>query len=195
MALLSLVTAPWTVFRTDQCLLGWVAIPCAVAYLWNLGRDVPSQTNRGDPPTLDCRRASSRKLLGDVLPENMMLREVFSTPTSKAGPQQQLALGGRVWIGMRTLEGAGVNGEDISSPSQVQTFPLEEGKILPAIPGCIHLLICVCEVCICITFTTHLHCFLLSFCRTQSQDCLSGNTIRATHVISVCFTQLFLFYY
>lgn len=96
---------------------------------WNLGQDVPSQTNRGDPPKLDCRGASSRKLLVDVPAENVILKEFFF-------PHQPLRCGiNNTWhwdvgagVGMRALGGAGVDGEEISAPSQVQTFPLEEGS-------------------------------------------------------------------
>lgn len=90
-----------------------------------------------------------------------------------------------------------MDGEEISPPSQVPTFPLQEGNHSPSSPR-IDYLLCVCEVCTSITFTTHLHHFLLSFCRTQSQDCLLGNTIRETHVIShYCFSSIssiFLFF-
>lgn len=73
----------------------------------------------------------------DVLLENVMLREMFSpTPTTKPGISQDL---NNTWhwdaeagVNVRTLEesspattveGAGVNREEISVPSQLQTLP------------------------------------------------------------------------
>lgn len=91
MTLISLVPAPWTGFRAGQCLLGWVAMPCESM---ELGTGCPISDR---PTKAGLPGASSGKLLVDVLPEEVMLREVFSTPATQAGPQRCLALGCRGW--------------------------------------------------------------------------------------------------
>lgn len=91
---------------------------------WNLGQGVPSQSSRGHPPRLDCRRESSGKSLGDVLPENVMLRRFVPHQPLRQELSNTWQWDVGAGVGMR-IERRGGNGEEISPPSQVQTFPLQ----------------------------------------------------------------------